>query len=54
MVENRLKEEKTVLDLKMAHLEANLKSKSQQLQERIDQVNYLIYSSIIINNYNYF
>lgn len=39
MVENRLKEEKTVLDLKMAHLEANLKAKSQQLQERIDQVN---------------
>lgn len=33
-----LKEEKTKLDLKITNLEANLKSKSKQLHQRIDQI----------------
>lgn len=37
-MDKHLKEEKNVLDLKLAHLEANLKSKSKQLHQRIDQV----------------
>ncbi|RNA37250.1 hypothetical protein BpHYR1_047263 [Brachionus plicatilis] len=37
-MDKHLKEEKNVLDLKMAHLEANLKSKSKQLHQRIDQI----------------
>jgi hypothetical protein len=36
--DRNLKEEKSKLDLKIAHLEANLKSKSKQLHQRIDQV----------------
>ncbi|CAF0722537.1 unnamed protein product [Brachionus calyciflorus] len=37
-LDKHLKEEKNVLDLKMSHLEANLKSKSKQLHQRIDQI----------------
>ena len=38
ILDKHLKEEKNTLDLKMAHLEASLKSKSKQLHQRIDQV----------------
>jgi hypothetical protein len=38
ILDKHLNEEKTSLDLKMAHLEANLKSKTKQLTQRIEQV----------------
>lgn len=36
--DSRLKEEKATLDMKMAHMEASLKSKSKQLHQRIEQI----------------
>ena len=38
MLDSFLKEEKSVIELKRAHLEANLRAKTKQLQERTEEV----------------